>query len=236
MAEKLTNKQALFVKEYLKDLNATQAAIRAGYSKKTANVIGPENLSKPYIQKVISEAMQKRSERTQVDADWILKHCSEMLEADIGDILDDVGAIKPIKDWPKIWRQMLNGMDVKELFDFESCPDSDGKIKIDIGQLKKIKFVAREKILELTGKHIDVSAFQERVEHSGSINSFAAGLNAIDKTLESNPDLKDQLTDDLVDKWPKPNLQPWPESIFGYSQNLLQHMFAHPTWNLFLKK
>lgn len=194
MAKKLTPKQSLFVKEYLKDLNATQAAIRAKYSKNSAQVIGAENLSKPIIQKAIAEAMQKRSERTQIDADWVLKHCSDMLEADIGDILDDIGAIKPIHDWPKIWRQMLNGMDVKELSDFV-----DGQ-KVDAGVLKKIKFVAREKILELTGKHIDVSAFQERVEHSGSINSFAAGLGAIDKQLESNPDLKDSLEDDLVDK------------------------------------
>lgn len=200
MAGKLTPKQSLFVKEYLKDLNATQAAIRAGYSKKSAQLIGCENITKPIIAKAIAGAMQKRSERTQIDADWVLKHCSDMLEADIGDILDDIGAIKPIHKWPKIWRQMLNGMDVRELFDFEADPDSNGKIKVDIGQLKKIKFVAREKILELTGKHIDVSAFQERVEHSGSINSFAAGLGAIDKQLESNPDLKETLEDDLVDK------------------------------------
>lgn len=70
---KLTNKQEMFCKEYLIDLNATQAAIRAGYSEKTANVIGPENLAKPCIAICIQELMAKRSEKVGVDAEWVLK-------------------------------------------------------------------------------------------------------------------------------------------------------------------
>ncbi len=73
MSRKLTDKQQQFVLEYLKDLNATQAAIRAGYSENTANVIGSENLSKPYIKEKIDEAMEKRSERVKIDADEVLK-------------------------------------------------------------------------------------------------------------------------------------------------------------------
>lgn len=61
---KLTNKQRLFVKEYLIDLNATQAAIRAGYSRVAAYLIGQENLKKPEIQNTIQKAMDKRAERT----------------------------------------------------------------------------------------------------------------------------------------------------------------------------
>ena len=60
---KLTPKQQLFVEEYLIDLNATQAAIRAGYSKKTAQVIGAENLSKPMVAAAIAEAQLRRSKR-----------------------------------------------------------------------------------------------------------------------------------------------------------------------------
>jgi len=59
----LTPKQELFVNEYLVDLNATQAAIRAGYSKKTAKQIATENLSKPAIARAIAEANQERMER-----------------------------------------------------------------------------------------------------------------------------------------------------------------------------
>lgn len=80
MAKKLTDKQELFCKEYLIDLNATQAAIRAGYSKKTAQEIGSENLSKPMIQERISELQDSRNERLQIDADWVLKRALEINE------------------------------------------------------------------------------------------------------------------------------------------------------------
>ena len=67
MSKSLTAKQSVFVDEYLIDLNATQAAIRAGYSKDTAKDMGYENLTKPHIHKAIHEAMDTRSERTQID-------------------------------------------------------------------------------------------------------------------------------------------------------------------------
>ena len=70
---KLTAKQQMFVEEYLIDLNATQAAIRAGYSEHTAASVGCENLRKPYIQDAIQIAMKDRAERTQLTADSILK-------------------------------------------------------------------------------------------------------------------------------------------------------------------
>jgi len=78
MSRKLTSKQQQFVLEYLKDLNATQAAIRAGYSKKTARSIGAENLSKPYINEAIQKEMDKRSERVKMDADDVLKEIKEL--------------------------------------------------------------------------------------------------------------------------------------------------------------
>ena len=70
---KLTAKQELFCKEYLIDLNATHAAIRAGYSEKTASVIGHENLSKPYLAEYIAELKAKRNEKIEIDAAWVLK-------------------------------------------------------------------------------------------------------------------------------------------------------------------
>lgn len=69
----LTPKQAVFVREYLVDLNASQAAHRAGYSPKTAEVIGWENLQKPLIAEAIAKAMEKRSERVEFTADDVLR-------------------------------------------------------------------------------------------------------------------------------------------------------------------
>ena len=69
---KLTAKQQAFCEEYLVDLNATQAAIRAGYSENAASEIGYENLSKPQIAEVIAELQAKRSTKTELNAQWVL--------------------------------------------------------------------------------------------------------------------------------------------------------------------
>lgn len=76
----LRPKQQRFVEEYLIDLNATQAAIRAGYSAKTAAVIGAENLIKPYIQKAIQEARNKLTERTEITQDYVLTNIKKVIE------------------------------------------------------------------------------------------------------------------------------------------------------------
>ena len=69
----LTPKQQAFIGEYMIDLNATQAAIRAGYSPATARMIGYENLTKPYIAKIIEKAMNERSANNGITADYVLK-------------------------------------------------------------------------------------------------------------------------------------------------------------------
>ena len=78
--KKLTPKQMLFVKEYLIDLNATQAAIRAGYSEKTAAVIAAENLIKPNIAEAIQTGMNERIKRTEVTADYVLNTIVDTVE------------------------------------------------------------------------------------------------------------------------------------------------------------
>jgi phage terminase small subunit len=72
VSNKLTAKQEAFCREYLIDLNATQAAIRAGYSENTACAIGTENLRKPNVAGYIANLKGERSERTKIDADWVL--------------------------------------------------------------------------------------------------------------------------------------------------------------------
>ena len=174
---KLTPKQELFIQEYLVDLNATQAAIRAGYSKKTASVIGAENLVKPKIAAAIQEAKQERQERINFDADKILVMLSEMAEADIGDILDDDDSLLPVKQWPKIWRQMLTGMDIRKEF------EGSGQDRDHIADVIKIKFLDRMKNLELLGRHTTVQAWKDQVEldiPSVIIKDMAGGKYADD--------------------------------------------------------
>ncbi len=76
----LTPKQQRFIEEYLIDLNATQAAIRAGYSAKTARSVGHENLTKPDIASAIAEAQSKRSEETKITAQWVLEKAAQVFE------------------------------------------------------------------------------------------------------------------------------------------------------------
>lgn len=76
----LTPKQQTFVREYLVDLNATQAAIRAGYSAKTAGAIGDENLKKPEIAQAVQAAMDERAQRTEITADYVLTTIHETVE------------------------------------------------------------------------------------------------------------------------------------------------------------
>ena len=79
----LTPKQRAFVREYLIDLNATQAAIRAGYSEKAARSVAAENLTKPNIASAIDAAMKLRAERTDITADRVLKELAKIGFADI---------------------------------------------------------------------------------------------------------------------------------------------------------
>lgn len=76
----LTPKQEMFCKEYIIDLNATQAAIRAGYSEKTAKEIGCENLTKPNVSKRVQELLDERSKRTEISADYVLNGIKELTE------------------------------------------------------------------------------------------------------------------------------------------------------------
>lgn len=149
---KLSEKQELFAREYLKDLNATQAAIRAGYSEKTARSIGNRLLTNVDIQDRVSELKGVRNEQVQVDANYVLRRLVEIDSMDVLDILLPNGEVKPIGEWPKVWRTTLSGIDVMEL----AAADTAALIK-------KIKWPDKVKNLELLGKHVSVQAFKEQV-------------------------------------------------------------------------
>ena len=159
----MTPKQARFVDEYLLDLNATQAAIRAGYSAKTAKAIGCENLRKLQIADAIAEAQAARAQRVQIDADWVLERMVAEAEADLADLFDDNGALLPVTQWPLIWRQgLVSGLDVDETF-------LEGE---NIGRTTKIKLSERIKRIELIGKHTDVKAFNGHRDAPGVTNNL----------------------------------------------------------------
>ena len=137
----LTARQERFVDEYLLDLNATQAAIRAGYSKNSARQIGDENLSKPVIAAAVAKAKQERSEATKIDAEWVLRQAVELH-------LRCMQEIKPARN-PKTGKQLCDD-DGNALFTFNSAGAS--------------------RSLELIGKHTEIAAFKDHLEISGGIS------------------------------------------------------------------
>lgn len=156
----MTPKQSRFVEEYLVDLNATQAALRAGYAPRSADVTAARLLGNARIAEALVTAQKARSERTKIDADWVLQRLAAEVEADLSDLYDDTGSIKPVSDWPPIWRQgLVAGVEVLK-----------GKDGVTI---QKLKLSDRARRVELLGKHVFVSAFREQVDHTSSDGSMS---------------------------------------------------------------
>ena len=158
MSNDLSEKQLRFIDEFIIDLNAKRAAIRAGYSGKTAEQQGSRLLSNAKVRDEIERRKTARSEETKIDAAWVLKRLAAEAEADIADLYGPDGQLLPVKEWPKIWRQgLVAGVDVEEIH-------VEG---VKMGEVKKIRLSDRIRRLELIGKHVKVNAFQEVVQHKG---------------------------------------------------------------------
>jgi phage terminase small subunit len=149
---KLTVKQKAFCDEYLIDLNATQAAIRAGYSTDTAKEIGSENLTKPNIRAYIDKEIAERSKRTGINQDRVIRELARIAFVNANDVInideatlkdnateDDTAAIASVK--------------------VKTIPTKDGE-----GVEREIKLTDKLKALELLGKHLGM--FKDKVELS----------------------------------------------------------------------
>ncbi len=148
----MTKKQKRFVEEYLIDLNATQAAIRAGYSPATAKEIGCENLTKPNISEAISKAMAERSRRTGINQDRVLQELARIGFAKITDVVD-----------PETAEIRTDASD-----DDLACIQS---IKIkpnEFGTEREVKLYDKKAALVDLGKHLGL--FKDKVELTGDMD------------------------------------------------------------------
>ncbi len=146
--KKLTPKQERFCREYVVDLNATQAAMRAGYSKKTAYSAGQRLLKNVEIQKRLSVLVKARQERTGARGDEAMQECRRIALADVIGAFNEDGSIKPIHEIPEDLRRAISGFEVAEIWGGDG---DDGKIQI--GELKKVKFWSKDKQIEMLFKH-----------------------------------------------------------------------------------
>ncbi|WP_368272462.1 terminase small subunit [Enterocloster lavalensis] len=165
----LTKKQKLFVDEYLIDLNATQAAIRAGYSPDTAKAIGSENLTKPDIRAQIDKAMAERSKRTGVNADRVVMELAKIAFINAADVINAEDATLKDDAAPED-TAAIQSVKVKTI------PTKDGE-----GVEREIKMADKIKALELLGKHLGM--FKDRVELSGSLESEKTKMDDIIQQL-----------------------------------------------------
>lgn len=161
----LTAMQEAYAQEYTKcPENQTQAAINAGFSPNTAAVKASVMMRDERIQKRIAELMEERNKRLRVSADYVLLRLVEIDQMDVIDILDDEGGLKPISQWPKVWRTSISAVDINRIR--MAMKDDEEDIE---STLQKIKWPDKVKNLELIGKHVDVNAFKERLEVSGTV-------------------------------------------------------------------
>lgn len=148
----MTKKQKRFVEEYLIDLNATQAAIRAGYSPETAGSIGAENLKKPEIKSRIDKAMAERSRRTGINQDRVLQELARIGFAKITDVV-----------YPETAEIRTDASD-----DDLACIQS---IKIkpnEFGTEREVKLYDKKSALVDLGKHLGL--FKDKVELTGDMD------------------------------------------------------------------
>lgn len=172
---KLTKKQKKFCDEYLIDLNATQAAIRAGYSEKTARFIGAENLTKPNIQEYIQQRMNAREKRTEITQDMVLRELAKIAFSNGSDFAKVV--TKPRKKM--VWNDEIQEYEEKEveeqfveLIDTDKLPDDKKAAIASIKETKHgivVESCDKVKALELIGRHLGM--FKDKIELSGQVNN-----------------------------------------------------------------
>lgn len=148
----MTDKQKRFVDEYLIDLNATQAAIRAGYKPDNAQQMGSENLSKPVISSAIAKAMAERSRRTGINQDRVIRELARIGFAKITDIVDPETA--------KI-RENASEDDLACIQSIKIKPN-------EFGTEREVKLYDKKSALVDLGKHLGM--FKDRMDLSADMD------------------------------------------------------------------
>lgn len=152
---KLTNKQRRFVEEYLVDLNATQAAIRAGYSVNNAGDIGSELLRKTRVSQAVKEAMAKQSKRTGVSADRVIRELAKIAFLNSADFITENGKLK--EGVSRDDMAAVSSIKIKEI------PTASGLVVE-----REVKLYDKLRAMELLGKHL--AMFSEKLNVNMDVN------------------------------------------------------------------
>jgi phage terminase small subunit len=165
----LTAKQKRFVAEYLIDLNAKQAAIRAGYTVRRAEVTGCELLQNRNVSEELSAAMKRRETRTHISQDRVLQELARIAFFDIRKLFREDGSLKRPDELDDEAAAVLSGIDMVEEFSHET-----GHKKL-IGHTKKAKVWDKGTALTLAMRHLGM--LTDRVEATVTTKALPAGVD-----------------------------------------------------------
>ncbi len=166
----MTPKQQRFVEEYLIDLNATQAAIRAGYSEKTAGKIGFQLLEKTRVAEAIQRAQGKRSRRAMVTQDDVLRELARLGFSDLRRIFNEDGSLKQPHEWDDDTAAAIASVEVFEEY------EGKGEDRRLSGYTRKVKVWDKNSALEKLGKHLGILGDQLTVKVTGELVTALALL------------------------------------------------------------
>ena len=154
--DKLTDKQKAFILEYLVDLNATKAAIRAGYSETSARQTAHDTLNNPVVAAEVQRHMDARAERVGVNSETVLRELLKIAMTDIRKLYSESGSLLPPQEWPDDVAKSVSAVEIEDLF------DGYGEEREQIGYTKKVKLWDKTKALELLGRHLKL--FTDKIE------------------------------------------------------------------------
>lgn len=172
---KLTAKQKAFVAEYLIDLNATQAAIRAGYSERTAEQMAYKLVQKSSVQEAIQEAMKNREQRTQITQDKVLNELAKIAFANGTDFASLMTGLKKEKVWNDETQEYDEVEVEKQFVQFVDTNTLPPEKKAAVAAIKETRYGIvveshdKVKALELIGKHLGM--FKDKLELSGEVKT-----------------------------------------------------------------
>lgn len=162
----MTNKQKRFIEEYLIDFNATQSAIRAGYSPHSAYIIGDENLKKPKIKAEIEKALAERSRRTGITQDRVIQELARVAFVNFNDVVDENGEIK-------------TDASADDLACVESYKVENGDSIKGSSSKREVKLASKLKALELLGKHLGM--FSDKFDVNMNLPVIISGEDELEE-------------------------------------------------------
>jgi phage terminase small subunit len=139
----LNGRRELFAHEYLRDLNATQAAIRAGYSAKNANDEGSRLLADPAVQELVAKLAAARNEDVMIEARDVVRELIRLLNTNLATMVNEDGTVKSIHELPVDMQRAIASIEVEEV-------KGVGAIRT------KVKLWSKEKAIEMLGRHLSI--------------------------------------------------------------------------------